>query len=494
MRVANLSAEVSPFAKTGGLGDVVSSLPKALAATGHEVDIWVPFFLEAAEWFRRRKTWPEQELEPFDVSVLGAPHRVGILRSTLPGSTVPVHFVAHDPLFHRPGGLYAKNEQGADDGIWRFSLFVRAALEAMRRLNDRPQVIHTHDWHPGLATMLGAWSSWRDPWFDDVASVLTIHNVGYQGIYGPDRFPVLGLPPETWTGGLVEHAGALNMLKGAIVAADMVTTVSPTYAWEIRTAEGGAGLDGVLRLKAARLAGILNGIDRQEWDPESDPFLASHYSLDDLRGKLDCREELCSLTGFEAADPAMIVGSVGRLAPQKGYDILLEAAPELIRRGVRLVVLGSGEPALEGSMRLLELHFPGRFKGFIGYDDALSHKIQAGSDALVMPSRYEPCGLTQMYALAYGTVPIVRRTGGLADSIIGLHGENLEWATGFHFDDPSPHALAAGVLHAQHVFFQRDTWGRLVRNGMRADFSWGRSANDYELVYRRAREVRGLPW
>jgi starch synthase len=342
--------------------------------------------------------------------------------------------------------------------------------------------------------MLGAWSSWRDPWFDDVASVLTIHNVGYQGIYGPDRFPVLGLPPETWTGGLVEHAGALNMLKGAIVAADMVTTVSPTYAWEIRTAEGGAGLDGVLRLKAARLAGILNGIDRQEWDPESDPFLASHYSLDDLRGKLDCREELCSLTGFEAADPAMIVGSVGRLAPQKGYDILLEAAPELIRRGVRLVVLGSGEPALEGSMRLLELHFPGRFKGFIGYDDALSHKIQAGSDALVMPSRYEPCGLTQMYALAYGTVPIVRRTGGLADSIIGLHGENLEWATGFHFDDPSPHALAAGVLHAQHVFFQRDTWGRLVRNGMRADFSWGRSANDYELVYRRAREVRGLPW
>ena len=272
MRVANLSAEVSPFAKTGGLGDVVSSLPKALAATGHDVDVWAPFFLEAAEWFRRRGTWPEQELEPFDVSILGAPYRVGILRSTLPGSTVPVHFVAHDPLFHRPGGLYARNEHGADDGVWRFSLFVRAAVEAMKR-TGRPAAGDPHArLAPRPRPMLGAWSSWRDPWFDDVASVLTIHNVGYQGIYGPDQLPVLGLPPETWTGGLLEHSGALNMLKGAIVAADMVTTVSPTYAWEIRTPEGGAGLDGVLRLKAARLTGILNGIDRQEWNPESDPF------------------------------------------------------------------------------------------------------------------------------------------------------------------------------------------------------------------------------
>ena len=494
MRVANLSAEVSPFAKTGGLGDVVSSLPKALAAVGHDVDVWAPFFLEAAAWFRRRGIWPEQELEPFDVSVMGVPHRVSILRSTLPGSTVPVRFVAHDPLFHRPGGLYAPNEQGTDDGIWRFSLFVRATLEAMKRLGDRPQVIHTHDWHPGLAAMLGAWSAWRDPWFDDVASVLTIHNVGYQGIYGADELPVLGLPPETWTGGLVEHDGLVNMLKGTIVAADMVTTVSPTYAWEIRTPEGGGGLDGVLRLKAARLTGILNGIDQQEWNPETDPHLASHYGPDDMRGKLDCRAELCHLADFETADPAMIVGSIGRLVPQKGYDILLEAAPELIRRGVRIVVLGSGEPALEGAIRLLEEHFPRRFKGFIGYDDGLSHKIQAGSDVLAMPSRYEPCGLTQMYALAYGTVPVVRRTGGLADSIIGLHGENLEWATGFHFDDASPHALAAEVLHAQSVFFHRDAWSRLVKNGMKADFSWGRSANDYELVYRRAREVRGLPW
>jgi starch synthase len=494
MRIANLSAEVSPFAKTGGLGDVVSSLPKALAATGHQVDVWAPFFLEAAEWFRRRGAWPEQELEPFDVSVMGAPHRVGILRAALPGSSVPVRFVAHDPLFHRPGGLYAKNEHGADDGIWRFSLFVRAAVEAMKRLGERPKILHVHDWHPGLATMLGAWSSWRDPWFDDVASVLSIHNVGYQGVYGAEQLPVLGLPPETWSGGLVEFGGAINMLKGAIVAADMVTTVSPTYAWEVRTPEGGAGLDGVLRLKAARLTGILNGIDRQVWSPEVDTALAARFSLEDLRGKAECRGDLCRLAGFEPADPSMVVGSVGRLAPQKGYDILFEAVPELVRRGIRVVVLGSGEPALEGSMRLLETHFPGRFRGFVGYDETLSHKIHAGCDAFVVPSRYEPCGLTQMYAMAYGTVPVVRRTGGLADSVIGLHGENLDWANGFHFDDPSPHALAAELLHAQRVFFHRDAWGKLVRNGMRADFSWGRSANEYELVYRRAREVRGLPW
>ncbi|MBK9967400.1 MAG: glycogen/starch synthase [Holophagales bacterium] len=322
--------------------------------------------------------------------VLGGTHRVAILRSTLPGPRSPSISSSCDPLFHRPGGLYAKNEHGADDGIWRFSLFVRAAIEAMKRMGDRPQVLHTHDWHPGLATMLGAWSSWRDPWFDDVASVLTIHNVGYQGIYGPEQLPVLGLPPETWTGGLV-------------------------------------------------------------------------------RGKLDCRAELCRLADFEPGDPAMIVGSVGRLAPQKGYDILLEAAPELIRRGVRIVVLGSGA-GLEGRCAFSRRIFPGRFKGFIGYDDALSHKIQAGSDVLAVPSRYEPCGLTQMYALAYGTVPVVRRTGGLADSIIGLHGENLDWATGFTSTTSSPRPRRRDPARPERLS-HRDAWSRLVRNGMKADFS-----------------------
>lgn len=492
MRIAHLSAECVPFAKTGGLGDVAGSLPKAQAARGDDAAVFMPFHLEAARWYRRRGEWPEGAVEPFDVSILGQPHRVGVLRGTLPGSNVPAFFVACDPLFHRRS-LYAGNEHGEDDGIWRFSVFVRAAIETMKRLPWKPHVLHVHDWHPALAAMLTAWSSWRDRWFDDVSDVLTIHNVGFQGVYPAAAFPTLGLPAETWTGGAVEFDGHVNLLKGAIVAADMVTAVSPTYASEIRTPDGGAGLDSVLQARHDRLVGILNGIDTAVWNPSLDPSLPAHYSRENLVGKAECRGDLLRLAGMDPGDPAFVVGAIGRLTDQKGFDLLLTAAPELIRRGVRIVMLGSGEPAVEGAMRLLEHHAPGRFKGFVGYDESVAHRIEAGADAFVMPSRFEPCGLNQMYSLVYGTPPIVRKTGGLADSVTGFDGTNLDAATGFHFEDPSAHALAAAILFAQRVFFHRDVWRRLVENGMSKDFSWGRSAERYEAVYRRARALRGLP-
>lgn len=491
MRITHLSAECVPFAKTGGLGDVVGALPKALAARGHDVDVFIPFHLEAARWYRRRNDWPVAATDPFVVSLLGLPHEVGLLRGHLPGSDVPIYFVAHDPLFHRRA-VYAPNEKGQDDGLWRFCLFVRAAVEGMKRLGRRPQILNAHDWHPALAPMLGAWSSWRDRWFDDIASVLTIHNLGYQGVYGRDEFPILGLPDDTRA--QVEHEGNVNLMKGAIVAADMITAVSPTYAREIRTRDGGMRLEGVLASRSDRLVGILNGVDTNEWNPSKDRHLPAHYSAADLRGKAECRQELCRLSGFEAGDPGLIVGAIGRLTDQKGFDMLLEAAPELIRRGVRIAMLGSGEPALEGAMRLLEAHAPARFRAFVGYDEAMAHRIEAGADAFVMPSRFEPCGLSQMYSLAYGTPPIVRKTGGLADSVVGFDGHNLERATGFSFDDPSPHALAATILFAQNVFFHREVWGRIVKNGMAQDFSWDRSAALYESVYQRARELRGLGW
>jgi len=493
VRVTHLSAECVPFAKTGGLGDVVGALPKAQAARGHDVDVFLPFHLEAAEWYRRRLSWPEQALPPFEVSLLGRPHTVGLLRGTLPGSTVPVYFVAHDPLFHRTR-LYAPSETGRDDGLWRFTLFVRAALEAMRRMGRRPELLHVHDWHPALAVMLAAWSSWRDRWFDDVASVLTIHNVAYQGVYGPSEFRILGLPPEAWTGGGVEFGGDVNLLKGAIVAADMITAVSPTYAWEITTREGGAGLDGILRMRSDRLVGILNGVDTSVWNPATDPAIAARYSLRDLSGKLLCRRDLCRIAGLDPDDDGLVLGSVGRLTDQKGFDLLMGAAPELIRRGVRIVLLGSGEPQLEHALRMLAAHHPGRAAAFVGYSEELAHKIEAGADAFVMPSRFEPCGLNQMYSLAYGTPPIVRRVGGLADSVAGFDGRNLDRGTGFVFEDPSSHALAAEILRAQGLFHHPDGWRRLLANGMTQDFSWDRSAAAYDAVYRRAREVRGLPW
>jgi len=491
LRITHLSAECVPFAKTGGLGDVAAALPKALVERGHDVDVFMPFHLDAARWYRRHHDWPVAALPPFEISVLGCPYTVGILQGTIPGSTVPIYFVAQDTLFHRRA-IYSPNEEGRDDGIWRFALFVRAAVEAMKRLDRKPEVLNAHDWHPALAPMLGAWSSWRDRWWDDVASVLTIHNIAYQGIYAPDSFSILGLQPETR--GEVMHGGALNLMKGAIVATDMITAVSPTYADEIRSPEGGLGLDGILRARHDRVVGILNGVDYDVWNPAKDVHLPARYSREDLSGKAECRADLCRLAGFEVGDPGLILGAIGRLTDQKGFDLLLEASPELIRRGVRIAMLGSGEPALEGAMRLIESHAPGRFRAFVGYDEALSHRIEAGCDAIVMPSRFEPCGLTQLYSLAYGTVPIVRRTGGLADSVVGLTDGNLEHATGFQFDDPSPHALGAAVLYAQRVFFHKETWGRLVQNGMSADFSWNRSAEVYEAVYRRAREVRGLPW
>jgi starch synthase len=493
LRITHLSAECVPFAKTGGLGDVVGALPKALAARGHDVQVFLPFHLEAARWYRRRGEWPETAIEPFSISVLGLPYSVGVLRGVLPGSSVPVYFIAQDTLFHRKQ-IYSSDDSGRDDGVWRFTLFVRAAVEAMKRMGTKPEVMHSHDWHPSLAPMLGAWSNWRDRWWDDVASVLTIHNIAYQGIYDLDSFATLGLPDDTRTGGLVEHGGALNLLKGAIMAADMITAVSPTYAREVMTRDGGLGLEGILRARSERVTGILNGIDTEEWNPSKDRHLPAHYSAESLAGKAECRQELCRLAGFEPGDPAMIVGAIGRLTDQKGFDLLLEAAPELVRRGVRIAMLGSGEPALEGAMRLIESHAKGRFRAFVGYDEVLAHKIEAGADAIVMPSRFEPCGLTQLYSLAYGTPPIVRRTGGLADSVVGFDGANLEQATGFVFDDASPHALAAEVLFAQRVFFHRGDWHRLMQNGMAQDFSWDRSAAAYETVYQRAREVRGLPW
>ena len=493
MRITHLSAECVPFAKTGGLGDVVGALPKAQAARGHDVDVFLPFHLEAAEWYRRRLSWPDQAIPPFEISILGRRYTVGLLRGTLPGSTVPVYFVAHDPLFHRTR-LYAPNDSGRDDGLWRFALFVRAAIEAMRRMGRRPEILHTHDWHPALAVMLGAWSSWRDRWFDDVASVLTIHNVSYQGVYGREEFPALGLPPEVWTGGAVEFAGAVNLLKGAIVAADMITAVSPTYAWEITTPEGGAGLDAILRTRRDRLVGILNGVDTTVWNPSVDDAIAKHYSLADLSGKAACRRDLLRLSGFDPDDTGMVLGSVGRLTDQKGFDLLMGAAPELIRRGVRLVLLGSGEPQLEHAIRRLAAQHPGRAAAFVGYSEELAHKIEAGSDAYVMPSRFEPCGLNQMYSLAYGTPPIVRRVGGLADSVAGFDGHNLDRGNGFVFESPSAHELAAEILRAQGLFHHPGAWNRLIVNGMVQDFSWDRSAAAYDAVYRQAREIRGLPW
>src|SRR6185369_7980637 len=412
MRIAHLSAEVTPFAKSGGLGDVVGALPKAQAELGHEVTVWMPFYRQVREKFR--------DLEPA---------MEGVLRGRLPGSEVPVFFIVADQFFDRPQ-IYSPAPNGEDDGIIRYGFFVRSVFAAMHRLWNAPQLLHAHDWHTALAPMALAWDRPHDWIFDHTATVLTIHNLAYQGMYPRSMFGALGLPDDAFPH--AEFGGAINLMKGGIVAADAITAVSPTFAREITTASGGFGLDPILRARGDRLFGIVNGIDPLIWNPATDPKIARHYDMSSIEGKLENRRALLESTGMNPDDRGFVVGVIGRLTRQKGFDLLFPALGDLIGGGIRFVMLGSGEPDLEQLMHQLS---GGRLWAYVGFQDDLAHRIEAGADAFLMPSRFEPCGLNQLYSLAYGTPPIVRRTGGLADTVIGYDGHNRDRATGFLFDD-----------------------------------------------------------
>lgn len=480
MRIAHLSAEVAPFAKSGGLGDVVGALPRAQADLGHEVSVWMPLYRQVKQKFAELHIEPHVALEPFVVTV--GPHRfeIGVLRATLPGSTVPVFFIGSDENFERDS-IYSLDRYGRDDGIVRFATFVRAALSALERLWLAPDILHAHDWHAALATMALAWDQPRNWVFDRTRTVVTIHNLAYQGVYAPSSFGVLGLPPAYYS--WVEWNGAVNLLKGALASVDAITAVSPTFAREITTPAGGFGLDPMLRTRSRDLHGILNGIDPEEWNPAADPHLVSHYDAADLSGKRHARKSLLEFAGMDPDDDGFLIGSVGRLTSQKGWDLIFPALDELIARGNRFIFLGSGEPHYESRLRELSHQGRGRTFAWIGFREDLAHRIEAGIDSFLMPSLFEPCGLNQMYSLRYGTPPIVRRTGGLADSVVPYDGHNLDHATGFGFDAASPSALRDTVLWAQQVHRNRTTWERLMRNGMAQDFSWQRAAEQYIAVY-----------
>jgi len=464
MRIAHLSAEVTPFAKSGGLGDVAGALPKAQAQLGHEVTVWMPLYREAREKLRDAELVTD-----------------GVLRTTLPGSDVPLFLIAHDEFFDRKH-IYSPAADGRDDGIARYGYFVRAVFAAMHKLWLAPQIMHAHDWHTALAPMALAWDRPRDWIFNETKSVFTIHNLAYQGIYPPSMFGALGLPPDALPH--AEFDGVINLMKGGIVSADVITAVSPTFAREITTHDGGFGLDGLLRMRSDRLIGIVNGIDPLVWNPATDPKIAHHYDASSIEGKLENRRALLEATGMDADDRGFVVGIVGRLTQQKGFDLLFPVLGDLIGAGIRFVMLGSGEPALEQQMHR---YSGGRFWAYVGFQDDLAHRIEAGADAFLMPSRFEPCGLNQLYSLAYGTPPIVRRTGGLADTVVGYDGHNRDRATGFTFDDATPSALRDTVLWAQRCYQDPLLWTQLALNGMSQDYSWKHSAEMYCEVYRRVR-------
>jgi starch synthase len=462
-----VSPEAAPLAKTGGLADVVGSLPSSLIALGDEVAVVLPRYGSIdLKGMRRVYDHLPVHLGParYDTSIYQAPEEI------------PLYLVDCPPLYDR-AGLYGESGVDYPDNHIRFAVFARAAIGVGRFL-FRTEIFHCHDWQSGLVPPYLRTTYATDPTFIGTKSLFTIHNLGYQGLFPKTALAEAALDPGLYAPDGMEFFGRVSYIKGGIMLADALNTVSPTYAREIQTPEFGFGLDGALRARADVLHGILNGVDYREWSPEIDPLIPARYSAGDLSGKRFSKEALVAEFGLppEAMDRP-VIGMVSRFTRQKGADILAEVAGDIAREGVYLLALGTGEPEYEEAFLRMAAEFPEHIAVRIGFDNALAHRIEAGADMFLMPSRYEPCGLNQIYSLRYGTVPVVRATGGLDDTI--------EEGTGFKFVEYSGQALLGAVRDAARVFCNTAAWREMMLRGMRKDFSWRTSAAAYSALYRR---------
>ena len=474
MRIVSLASEATPWVKSGGLGDVAGALPGALGARGHEVHLVLPLY---ARIDRAR-----HGLRPAGFSVearvRGATHTLEAWTADTPNARV--WFLAHE-MFDRPG-LYGPDGGDYPDNHVRFALWSRGALALARRVCPAPDVLHLHDWQAALAAVDLRAVDPRPEGFENTRIVFTIHNLAYMGTCEREALGELDLPDSLYSREGLEFWGRAALIKGGLVWADALTTVSPRYAQEIRTPAFGVGMEGLLRTRSDRLYGILNGIDDAAWNPATDPHLAARYDVNDLGGKTACKAALQREMGLHEDGRAPLLGVVSRLAWQKGIDLVAELADTLVQHGAQLVLLGSGEPGLESRLREAAERHPGRLAVRIGFDDALAHRIVAGSDALLLPSRYEPCGLTQMYAMRYGTVPVVRAVGGLEDTVEELDAAR-DTGTGFKFGAATGSAFWAVLQRVLGTWPRRDVWTGLALRGMTRDFSWNASAAAYEAVF-----------
>jgi starch synthase len=488
LNIVMAASEAVPYAKTGGLADVAGVLPMEMVTLGHRVTLMLPGYRDVVAGSGSRPTRAR-----FQIAVAGAAVDVTLEEELVPVSAglhpLRLLVVRCDPYFDR-AGLY--QEQGRDypDNLERFSVFCRAVLEGMAYLGDvcgePAHVLHLHDWQAALCAVYLKVGAGAGSAGGSVKTLLTLHNIGYQGIFPGERFSVTGLHTALFSPSALEFYGSVNCLKGGIVFSDAVSTVSQTYAKEILTAEFGCGLEGVLAHRGDHIQGITNGIDVRTWNPEADQHLPAGYNAADLSGKQICKEALQHELGLPVRK-VPLVAVIGRLTWQKGFDLLLEIIPELIALDVQIVVLGTGERNMERSFLEARASHPDRIAVHIGFDEGIAHRIEAGADMIVMPSRYEPCGLTQMYSLRYGTVPIVRRTGGLADTVTPFRPSlvRANRATGFHFTDTSSDALLSSMMLALSVYKERDTWEALMKAGMTTDYSWAQAARKYEQLYAR---------
>jgi len=479
LKICLIGAEVAPFSKTGGLADVCSALSKYLQAAGHDVRVFTPLYSAIDRTAADLHALPGLQDVPLEIG----PRRLrySVWAAPLPGARAEIYFIDCPALYAR-SDLYTTDP----DEHLRFIALTRAALDCCQRMSFSPQILHAHDWHAAFAPLYLQVIYQKDALFKRTRSVLTIHNIGYQGTFAASAVADVGV--GTHTDRLHQddlRAGYINSLKHGILYADAITTVSPTYAREICSDEYGMGLQSVLRARARALSGILNGADYEEWDPRHDRYLPSHYDAAHLKTKAALKRQFLARCKLKVGARAPLVGFVSRMASQKGFDITFDALPRaLAERDFALVGLGSGEARYEDYFASLQQRFPGRVLFHRGYSDELAHWIEAASDVFLMPSLYEPCGLNQMYSLRYGTVPLVRRTGGLADTV-----EHYERATrrgtGIVFDDFSAAAFAQALATALDLYAQRDHWRQLVANGMQQDFSWTRQAGLYVELYER---------
>jgi starch synthase len=482
LKILEVSAEVAPFARTGGLGDVLGALPKALARTGHEVKVMMPGYgsidldrpgFQSLNWSAR--------ITLGDKEVAARAHRWRDHRAK-----VEYYFIGNDGFFDREH-MYLDPETGKDyeDNVERFTFFNLAVLELVKHLDWHPEIIHVHDWHAAIVPAYLKTRYANEPGFQRAKSVITIHNLGHQGVIEGEQFPILGLPDEYnyAVTGAYEFYDQINFLKGGIVTADAVTTVSPTYAEEICSSkEFGAGLEGVLSNRKDSVHGILNGVDYAVWSPSRDKHIPFRYNRNNLTGKRMTRVELLNNAALPIRDKSLVIGVVSRLADQKGWDLIEAAADKLFAMNVQMIVLGTGDQKYHVLLEKLEEKYPDQVKAFLTFDDKLAHWIEAGADAFLMPSMYEPCGLNQMYSLRYGTVPIVRKVGGLADTVID-YDHVTKTGTGFVFEEYTPAAMLEAISRAVELFQGRRAWTRLMKNGIAMDFSWNQSALLYAELF-----------
>lgn len=477
MKVLYVSSEVVPFAKTGGLADVAGVLPLHVQQSGCDIRVVTPLYSATQK-------------KGFDLDPIGSEFKVQMGLKTYSGlflkavfkQSVPIYFVQCDELYVRDG-LYGDQDGDYPDNAERYIFFCRAVLELCRQIDFPPDVMHCNDWQTGLIPAYIK-AGFGTGFFDTTATVFTIHNIAYQGLSGWDKFELTGLPHWFYDMRGLEYWGQMSMLKAGIIFSGIITTVSRKYAREILSPEYGCGLEGILHDRRTDLYGVLNGVDYDEWNPGTDKLIVTRYTAQTLKLKKQCKKDLLVQCGLpEALLAAPLIGSISRLVDQKGFDLIAEAMDRLLRLGAGYILLGSGDTAYERLFKKLASRNKNCMSFCCAYDNQLAHKIEAGCDMFLMPSRYEPCGLNQIYSLKYGTVPIVRATGGLDDSIIDCSADALDTGNGFKFEEYTAEALFGAVQHAVALYKNASSWTQLMLKGMSCNFSWSMSAADYLRLY-----------